>query len=485
MKCDLTSLVTNGLRPGVTSTNVPSTAVKGRDNIVRALRPNRVSERSLSTIEGRSNNNRKYLKKRKRSQKIYPVSAVSSSSSIADKSVVSEDDDSVSNKTTRANKKRKGKIMKPSPRKNAKAPSTLTPSPLKLNTSQVHSKKYPFPQKLFDLLKKASEENRSSDIVSWSPDGMTFVVHNHARFAAELLPAYFGHTQLRSFDRQLNYWGFELVSPRTINNRSFGGKSWKHPFFQKDRRDLLKQVTRKIAGASSSSQIAPSPHKSKKKPAARTFNKTKSRVVNSRKNKDDAKSDRKIAGAMPMTMNTRLSLKKTMKNLSTSLVLPPRMVSPVHGNPCAESRCNPVQDMIVSALDIVESNPNGHAANVEINDHSAVSFDIEEGFLPLFPLEMFDEDINFEQIARTIESADANGIAPFVDAKAMLRGDKDIDFEMHPRVDIFEGNSFHAVDLNMGMDINIGMALNADMGMEMNTDEADNGDDCFASSHFD
>ena len=50
---------------------------------------------------------------------------------------------------------------------------------------------------------------------------------------------------IRSLDRQLHYWSFETVSAKGVNNRCFGGKRWQHPFFQKDRRDLLQYIERK------------------------------------------------------------------------------------------------------------------------------------------------------------------------------------------------------------------------------------------------
>jgi hypothetical protein len=88
----------------------------------------------------------------------------------------------------------------------------------------------------------------SQDVVSWSSDGKVFVIKNHKRFASELLPKYFGHNTIRSFERQIKYWSFEMVhSPRgvnKINNESFGGKSWKHPFFEMGRRDLVKHIVR-------------------------------------------------------------------------------------------------------------------------------------------------------------------------------------------------------------------------------------------------
>jgi hypothetical protein len=113
----------------------------------------------------------------------------------------------------------------------------------------VHSKKYTFRDKLYDLMMDATSSG-NIDIVSWSSDGKLFVVHDHARFASELLPTYFGHDKMRSLDRQLHYWSFEQVNSTKITNKSFGGKSWKHPFFQKGRRDLLKHIERKKKGNS-------------------------------------------------------------------------------------------------------------------------------------------------------------------------------------------------------------------------------------------
>ena len=128
--------------------------------------------------------------------------------------------------------------------------SSVPSSPLSsiLSTSQVHSKTYTFPYKLYDLMvdnTTSTGDASSQDVVSWSSDGKVFVINNHKRFASELLPKYFGHNTLRSFDRQIKYWSFETVhSPRGMNNESFGGKSWKHPFFEMGRRDLLKHIVR-------------------------------------------------------------------------------------------------------------------------------------------------------------------------------------------------------------------------------------------------
>jgi hypothetical protein len=478
-------LISNGLRLGVTSTNVASVTVKNSDSRRVPITAARTqgSGQLLPSIDKSCNNNSNHFKKRKRSQESTATVATTLSSSNIDKSVVSDDDDSVSNDTMDPSNSTKRKRMKDSTKNYIAVPPPLTPLPLKLKTSQIHSKKYPFPHKLFDLLKKESTSERSSEVVSWLPDETTFVVHNHARFAAEFLPAYFGHTQLRSFDRQLHYWGFELVSPRTINNTSFGGKSWKHPFFQKDRKDLLKQVNRKIVGGSSSSQKPPSSKKKiknknkKSRSVTPTRNKTTSRIVDFHQKISVSETDGNTAAVMSINMNTSLHMKKTPKNSSRELGLRPRMVSPVYGVPCAATYSDsPAKDIIVSALDIVELDNNSHRGNVADKYHSAISVDIKDDILSLFPLELFKDDNNHEQEKGTTESVGAKGIVPiprqelFVDSKTILRGGKVNDVELCPKVEVFEGNSFHDVDLTLDMGINVNMDVNVDTNVDMSMD---------------
>jgi hypothetical protein len=68
-----------------------------------------------------------------------------------------------------------------------------------------------FPWKLHELLTKA-ESNGNESIVSWLPGTNAFKVHNKTLFASKILPAYFTATKYKSFQRNLNLWGFETIT---------------------------------------------------------------------------------------------------------------------------------------------------------------------------------------------------------------------------------------------------------------------------------
>lgn len=59
-----------------------------------------------------------------------------------------------------------------------------------------------FPWKLHLLL----QQNKDASIVSWMPDGKSFLIHNKDRFSNELLPEFFGTTNFKTFQRNLNLW---------------------------------------------------------------------------------------------------------------------------------------------------------------------------------------------------------------------------------------------------------------------------------------
>ncbi|GMN54852.1 hypothetical protein TIFTF001_023978 [Ficus carica] len=67
----------------------------------------------------------------------------------------------------------------------------------------------PFLLKTYELV----EDHVTDSIVSWSPNGCSFVVWNPTEFAKDLLPMYFKHNNFSSFVRQLNTYGFRKIDP--------------------------------------------------------------------------------------------------------------------------------------------------------------------------------------------------------------------------------------------------------------------------------
>jgi len=77
--------------------------------------------------------------------------------------------------------------------------------------------KFEFPFKLHTMLNDA-ENNQSaalSGIVSWLPQGNGFIVYVTKNFTKLVMPHYFGgNIQYRSFQRQLNIYGFKRITER-------------------------------------------------------------------------------------------------------------------------------------------------------------------------------------------------------------------------------------------------------------------------------
>ena len=112
-----------------------------------------------------------------------------------------------------------------------------------------HARVSPFVFRLFELV----SEPDTSHICRWNEQGDAFEVADEARFATEVLPRYFKHHNISSFVRQLSTYGFR---------KSWRGKfEYSHPFFLRDRQDLLVHIPRKTrrknttAGVTSASVV--------------------------------------------------------------------------------------------------------------------------------------------------------------------------------------------------------------------------------------
>lgn len=86
------------------------------------------------------------------------------------------------------------------------------------------------------------------DIASWSTDGLAFYVKDPDRFATEVIPAYFKHSNFSSFVRQLNFYGFKKIkNSETIlikDEESEESRFWRfrRDKFQRGRPDLLVHI---------------------------------------------------------------------------------------------------------------------------------------------------------------------------------------------------------------------------------------------------
>ncbi|XP_010960753.1 heat shock factor protein 4 isoform X3 [Camelus ferus] len=86
-------------------------------------------------------------------------------------------------------------------------------------------------------------------LIHWSPSGTSFLVSDQSRFAKEVLPQYFKHSNMASFVRQLNMYGF-----RKVVSIEQGGLlrperdhvEFQHPSFVRGREQLLERVRRKV-----------------------------------------------------------------------------------------------------------------------------------------------------------------------------------------------------------------------------------------------
>jgi hypothetical protein len=97
----------------------------------------------------------------------------------------------------------------------------------------------PFPEKLHRLLRE-TEVAGKSDIISFVANGHAFLIHKPERFFKEIVPLYFNHKRLSSFKRQLNLYGFELIS----NGPARG--AYYHKLFDKSRPELCLKMRRSV-----------------------------------------------------------------------------------------------------------------------------------------------------------------------------------------------------------------------------------------------
>jgi hypothetical protein len=94
-----------------------------------------------------------------------------------------------------------------------------------------------FPEKLHMLLDSTEKANHGH-IISWLPDGASLKVHDKHRFTSEVLPVFFGTSKYKSFQRNLNLWGFYTVSKGPCKGEC------SHPLFKRGLPQLCRSMGR-------------------------------------------------------------------------------------------------------------------------------------------------------------------------------------------------------------------------------------------------
>ena len=94
-----------------------------------------------------------------------------------------------------------------------------------------------FPKTLYRMLIDASLQN-NEHIVCFAPSGKVFFIRDPQAFESLILPRYFYHGKLSSFRRQLNLYGFRLLS----HGAESGG--YAHAVFDRNNRQQSESIRR-------------------------------------------------------------------------------------------------------------------------------------------------------------------------------------------------------------------------------------------------
>eukprot|EP00984_Skeletonema_dohrnii_P028380 scaffold18361_cov96-Skeletonema_dohrnii-CCMP3373.AAC.2 len=105
------------------------------------------------------------------------------------------------------------------------------------NSSKTLANRDHFPSKLYEMLESVDSLD-FSHIVSWLPHGRSFQVKDRTQFMDLVVPKFFKATKYRSFQRQLNLWGFSRIV------KGHDHACWHHEYFIRGRPELISKISR-------------------------------------------------------------------------------------------------------------------------------------------------------------------------------------------------------------------------------------------------
>ena len=96
----------------------------------------------------------------------------------------------------------------------------------------------PFPSVLHGMMEEAMDKG-FSDVISWQVHGRAFLIRDPKTFSTTVLPMYFKHSKLSSFQRQLSLYGFVRL---TRDGPDIG--AYYHEYFLRGRPFLCSRIQR-------------------------------------------------------------------------------------------------------------------------------------------------------------------------------------------------------------------------------------------------
>ncbi|CAD5113118.1 DgyrCDS2308 [Dimorphilus gyrociliatus] len=100
------------------------------------------------------------------------------------------------------------------------------------------------------------DDPSTDDVICWDLTGKSFHVYDQGRFSKEILPLYFKHSNISSFIRQLNMYGFKKVAHLNSGIKFENGDlEFQHQYFVKGEERLLDMIKRKVKSEESSKVV--------------------------------------------------------------------------------------------------------------------------------------------------------------------------------------------------------------------------------------